>query len=275
MKKRIGLLGCGSMGKYVIDAFEAGKVPNAEIVVVCVRTMQSKGVDRVKEAGITLVTDPAELLNYNLDLVAECASQEAVIANGEKLLRAGISFIPMSLGALVDAELLEAFKKAAEESGSMFIVPSGGIGALDALQGAMMAGEGLTSVHMTTRKPPRAWKKIPYVEAMNLDLDNLKEPALIYDGPSRDCVRELPQNINIAAALSLATLGFDRTRITIYADPGVIYNTHTIETEGPTGKITVTFANEPVPENPKTAFQACASLVATIKRFSESYRVGT
>ena len=36
MKKiRVGMLGCGSMGKYVIDAFEAGKVPNAEIAVVC------------------------------------------------------------------------------------------------------------------------------------------------------------------------------------------------------------------------------------------------
>ena len=134
---------------------------------------------------------------------------------------------------------------------------------------------GIESVHMTTRKPPRAWKKIPYVEKMNLDLDNMTEPVLIFDGPARDCVKELPQNINIAAALSLATLGFDKTHITIYADPNMIYNTHTIETKGQTGKITITFENEPVPENPKTAYQACASLVATIKRFSESFRVGT
>lgn len=274
MKKiRVGMLGCGSMGKYVIDAFEAGKVPNAEIAVVCVRTMQSKGVDRVHEAGIPLITDSAQLLDYDLDVVAECASQDSVIANGERLLRAGISFIPMSLGALVDAELLESFKKAAEESGSKLIVPSGGIGALDAFQGAMIPG--IESVHMTTRKPPRAWKKIPYVEKMNLDLDNMTEPVLIFDGPARDCVKELPQNINIAAALSLATLGFDKTHITIYADPNMIYNTHTIETKGQTGKITITFENEPVPENPKTAYQACASLVATIKRFSESFRVGT
>ena len=84
MKKiRVGMLGCGSMGKYVIDAFEAGKVPNAEIAVVCVRTMQSKGVDRVHEAGIPLITDPAQLLDYDLDVVAECASQDSVIANGE------------------------------------------------------------------------------------------------------------------------------------------------------------------------------------------------
>lgn len=68
--------------------------------------MQSKGVDRVHEAGIPLITDPAQLLDYDLDVVAECASQDSVIANGERLLRAGISFIPMSLGALVDAELL-------------------------------------------------------------------------------------------------------------------------------------------------------------------------
>jgi len=275
MKKvtRVAILGCGTIGSYVMDALISGKVPNAEAAVVCVRTPQSKGVEKAQKLGIPVITDPKRIPDYQVDVVAENASQQAVEEHGEFFLKAGISLIPMSLGALVDASLLERLIQAANQNGSSLIVPSGGIGGLDALQAAMVPG--LDSVQMITRKPPIAWKNIPYVEEMGWDLDHMTEPTLLFDGPARDCVKKFPQNINIAAALSLATLGFEKTKITIYADPSVVYNTHQIVTKGPTGKLSILFENEPVPTQPKTTYQACASVVAALKRCAASYRIGT
>lgn len=275
MKKttRVGLMGCGTIGGYVMDAILSGKVPGAEIAAVCVRSMQSKGVEQAQAAGIPVITDASQFPDYQVDVVAENASHQAVESYGEFLLRSGISLIPMSLGALVNPALLETLIDAASEGGSQLIIPSGGIGGLDALQAAMVPG--LESVQMISRKPPVAWKKIPYVEEMGLDLDHMTQPTLLFEGPARDCVKKFPQNINIAAALSLATLGFDRTKITIYADPTVVFNTHQIISRGPTGKLSILFENEPVPSNPKTTYQACTSVVATLKRFTSSYRIGT
>ena len=43
--------------------------------------------------------------------------------------------------------------------------------------------------------------------------------------------------MNIAAVLSLAGIGFDRTRLKVVADPALVYNTHYIDIRGRTGNI--------------------------------------
>ncbi|HIY08167.1 MAG TPA: aspartate dehydrogenase [Firmicutes bacterium] len=270
---RIGLLGCGTIGSFVLDALVEGKIPGAQAAVVCVRSEQSKGVSHARQLGIPVITDPTKFLDYHLDIVAENASHEAVIQYGEMLLKAGIHLIPMSLGALVDGDLLHRLIQTAQQAGSQLVIPSGGIGGLDAIQGAMVSG--IDQVTMITRKPPVAWKGIPYVQEMGWDLDHMEQPTLLFDGPARDCVRKFPQNINIAAALSLASLGFDRTMIQIYADPTVSLNTHQIVCRGPNGRMSFLFENTPVAANPKTTYQACTSVVATLRRLTQSYRIGT
>ncbi len=92
---------------------------------------------------------------------------------------------------------------------------------------------------MTTRKYSTTWKGIPAVDELGVDLENLREPLLLFEGPARECMKKYPQSINIGAALSIAGIGFDRTIIKIYADPTVEYNTHEIRWEGATGKVTV------------------------------------
>jgi len=135
--------------------------------------------------------------------------------------------------------------------------------------------ENVETITMTSRKPPVAWKGIPYVDRMNLDLDNMKTPTVLFEGPAEDCVKKFPQNINIAAALSLAGVGFAKTRICILADPTVLRNTHEIVSESDAGKFTIRLENVPDPENPKTTYMACYSVVAALKNLRTAYRVGT
>src|SRR5262249_6678093 len=149
----------------------------------------------------------------------------------------------------------------------------GGIGGLDGLKGACVAGVDQVTIAVT--KPPAAWKGIPYVEELEVDLGALREARVLYDGPARQGVPLFPANVNIAAVLSLAGIGFDRTRLKVVADPALVYNTHYIEIRGRSGNISVKLENVPAPENPKTAWLACYSALAALKAAKSPVRYGT
>jgi aspartate dehydrogenase len=272
-KIKVGLIGCGVIGGFVLDAFAAGKIGHAELVMICQRSERGEEKRKALSLGIKWVTKTEELWKEKLDVIVEAASHEALEDYGVKILKSGMDLIPVSIGALVDARLLERLIDAAAESGSRLHLPSGGIGGLDAIQGLVL--QGVEEISMTTRKPPQAWKGIPYVDQMGLDMDKINAPTLLYEGPARDCVKKFPQSINIAAALSLAGIGFEKTKIRILADPGITHNTHEIQFRGEAGRLTMKFENVPVPANPKTTYLACLSVLAALKNIRSPYRVGT
>jgi aspartate dehydrogenase len=152
-------------------------------------------------------------------------------------------------------------------------VPSGGIGGLDALKAACVAG--VDEVTIAVTKPPAAWKGIPYVERLGIDLDGLRAARVLFEGPARDGVPHFPANVNIAAVLSMAGIGFDRTRLKVVADPALKYNTHYINVRGKTGSFSIKLENVPAPDNPKTAWLACYSALAALKAAKSPVRYGT
>jgi aspartate dehydrogenase len=184
-----------------------------------------------------------------------------------------VNVIVLSAGALVDDALCRAAQAAAKESGALLYVPSGGIGGLDALKTACLAG--VDEVSIQVAKPPAAWKGIPYVEAGKVALDRLDAPLTLFEGPAREGVPHFPQNVNIAAVLSLAGIGWDRTRLKVVADPALTLNTHTIRVSGRSGRFTVVLENVPAPENPKTSWLACYSALAALREMESAWRFGT
>ena len=84
-----------------------------------------------------------------------------------------------------------------------------------------------------------------------------------------------PANVNIAAVLSLAGIGFDRTQLKVVADPALRFNTHFIRMKGRTGTIDLRFESVPSPDNPKTALLACYSALAAFRQFNSPIRYGT
>jgi aspartate dehydrogenase len=88
-------------------------------------------------------------------------------------------------------------------------------------------------------------------------------------------VPHFPANVNIAAALSLAGVGFDRTRLKVVADPALRFNTHFITIRGRTGSIELRFESVPSPDNPRTAMLACFSALAAFRQFGSPVRYGT
>src|ERR687896_755166 len=163
--------------------------------------------------------------------------------------------------------------RAAARSGALFYVPSGGIGGLDALKTACLAG--VDEVSIQVAKPPAAWQGIPYVERLGVDLQQLQTAKTLFEGPAREGVPHFPQNVNIAAVLAIAGIGMDRTRLKVVADPALTLNTHTIRVSGASGHMTIVLENVPAPQNPKTSWLACYSALAALGTIQSKVRYGT
>ena len=271
---RIAILGGGTIARLFLEHIRRGDLgAGIEVAAICGRSAASKGAELAREYGVPFAVGVEALAAAKPDVVVEAASHDAVRQHLVNLLSGGISVIVLSGGALVDDALRAAAEQAAESNNALLYVPSGGIGSLDALKAACIAGVDEASIQVA--KPPAAWKKIPYVDAMGIDLDSLTQARVLFDGTARECVPHFPQNVNIAAVLSMAGIGFDRTRLRVVADPALKLNTHTIRIRGASGAITIVLENVPSPENPKTAWLACYSALAALKLVNSKVRYGT
>ena len=270
---RIGIIGGGTIARLILEHIERGELRDARVCAILGRSAASRGRVLAQERGVLFTTALEKLAETRPDVVVEAASHEAVRSHAEPLLARGIALIVLSGGALCDDALRTRLETAARSSGALLYVPSGGIGGLDALKAACLAG--VDEVAIAVTKPPAAWKGIPYVEALGVDLGALNVPHVLFDGSARDGVPHFPANVNIAAVLSLAGIGFDRTRLKVVADPALKYNTHYIEVRGASGNISVRLENVPAPDNPKTAWLACYSALAALNAAKNPVRYGT
>jgi len=270
---RVGIIGGGSIARLLVEHIRRGALGRARVVAIAGRGERSRGKALANSVRIPFVTDLKGLLAKKPDVVVEAASHDAVYEYGESLLKRGVALILLSCGALCDDALRKRLERAAASSGALLAVPSGGIGGLDALKAACAAG--VDEVAIAVTKPPAAWKGIAYVEKLGVNLDGLREPRVLFDGSARAGVPLFPANVNIAAVLSMAGIGFDKTRLKVVADPALKHNTHFIEVKGRTGNISIKLENVPSPDNPKTAWLACYSALAALKAVKSPVRYGT
>ncbi len=267
--KKIGIVGCGTIGRKVASELARGAVPGAALA-----GLSSRDLDRARQFASTLHPVPSVLplpdLVALVDLVVEAATGAALDGIARATLGAGKDLLALSCGALLDRDDLFAL---AQERGATIYVPSGAIAGLDGVASAAMGR--IDSVIMVTRKPPEGLRGAPGVVAAGIDLDSVTGPVLVYEGPAREACRLFPANVNVSAALSLAGVGHQRTIIRIYADPTVTRNTHEITVQGEFGRLHVKIENVPSPTNPRTGVLSALSALATLRRITSHVRVGT
>ena len=177
--------------------------------------------------------------------------------------------MPLSVGQLLENwDLVER----AKATGARILVPTGALLGLDAVRAA---AEGtIHSVNMITRKPPNGLDGAPYLVERGISLKGLKEPRKIFDGSAREGARGFPANVNVAAALSLAGIGPDKTRLEIWADPGIDRNTHRIEVDADTARFSMAIEGVPS-ENPRTGRIVPLSAIAALRGLVAELKVGT
>ncbi|SIQ23316.1 aspartate dehydrogenase [Pseudacidovorax sp. RU35E] len=259
MALKFALIGCGAIGTALLELVKAdGGLAAAAIVVPAGSEADARTVAaRVAHGAQVLSSVPTD----GIDLVVEAAGHAAIEQHVLPALKRGIPAIVASVGALSAPGLPEQLEAAAREGGTQVQLIAGAIGAIDALAAARAGG--LETVRYTGRKPPRAWKGTPAEEGR--DLDALAAEAVIFEGSARDAARLFPKNANVAATVSLAGLGLDRTTVRLIADPAVTENVHQVEAEGAFGRFELTMRNQPLAANPKTSALTVYSAVRALR----------
>jgi aspartate dehydrogenase len=250
---RVALIGHGAIGRR-LAAILAGHEDAVEVVAVLRRAVSS---ERGEPPQVGTV---AALLAARPDVVVECAGHEALRAHGATVLAAGTDLIVASVGALADPALEAALTAAARGAGAQVRVPSGALGGLDALAAARLAG--LDEVTCESVKAPAAWRGTA-AESL-VALDALDGPRAFLETDARDAARRFPQNANVAAAVAIAGVGFERTRVRLVADPAAAGNRHRIVARGAFGRIEVCVEGRVLADNPKSSVLAPHSLAHAV-----------
>ena len=248
-KNKLAIIGCGFIGRTVIKAIEDGKLDYKLVMVFDRKPCSLK---------VPTTNNFQDVLNSDADIIMESASQEAVFEYAPKILESKDLLI-LSVGALVDEKFRDKLEKIAKKNNRKIYLPSGAIGSLDALNSAGISW--LNEVTLTTIKNPRSF-----------NLSN-KKKKILFDGPAIEAIAKFPRNINVAATLSLAGIGFKKTRIKIISDPKVSRNIHHIHAKGDFGEFDFETKNLPSSINPKTSRLAALSAIACLKRISSIVRI--
>lgn len=248
---RIGLIGNGAIAGYVQGALKHRRHSVAAILVRQARVEENPNV------YVSSVHDFPD----DLDLVIDCAGHTALAAHGPAVLKQGIDLITVSLGVLADQGVFQSLESAARQGNAKLHLASGAIGALDCLQAARVGQ--LEQVTYVGRKPPAGWLGSPAEQA--IDLASLTSGAVThFQGTAREAALAYPKNANVAAAVALAGVGFDKTIVRLIADADVSANIHEVEAKGDFGSFTFQISGQSLPGNPRSSALAAMSVISKL-----------
>jgi aspartate dehydrogenase len=257
---RVGLIGLGAIGRSIVDLWGALPPGTFSLAAVCVRPTQRQAA-RLAMPSDTLVCDNiSELLAICPHYVIEAAGQSAIASHGDRILRAGSSLYVLSVGSLAHDTLRKSLQDAAHAGKSHVLIPAGALAGFDGL--LTMDCDNLHSVKYTSTKPCNAWHGTLASETH--ELDRLTERTVIFRGNASDAARSFPKNANLAAAVALAGIGFERTQIELVADPNVKGNIGMLEAMSQSSTMTLTVSSSPS-SNPKTSANVGASVIAALR----------
>jgi aspartate dehydrogenase len=265
---RAGIIGFGTLGKKVTELIESQQAGDVELKTILVRN-QPDHFDSTQHT-FSVTTDENDFFSQELDIIIEAAGHQALQLYGEKVLSSGSNLIILSVGALADSDYFEKLKTAAKESNKQIFIPSAAIAGLDRIAAGVL-GE-IDEITLITRKPTRSWYGTIAEEKVNLE--TISEPYCIFDGNARKASKLFPESVNVSAALSLAGIGFEKTKVQVYVDPTIESNTHTIKARGFFGEIEISVQNIPFKQNPKSSPIVAMSVAKVLKNLTSSLVIG-
>lgn len=267
---RLVFLGFGTIGRIIYSEIKRKALADLQVTGTLDPALSGEAIRELEGKGLTVFHRLEEIVQNGPDLVVEAASQQAAKECVPVLLAQGIDVLSMSVGAYLDLEIMEKIR--AGGKGRLFF-SSGALPGVDVLKAA--AVREIKSAELTTRKHPRALIGAPGLAGLKVDIKTITEALTVFSGSASEAVKLFPANVNIAATLSLAGIGPERTKVTIIADPSVQTNIHSIHLSGDFGIFNATIECLPS-SNPKTSLIAALSAVALLESMvGPLLRIGT
>ena len=253
----LGIIGCGAIGTDV--AVAADEMEEIDKVYIY-------DIDKEKELTLSKIIKKSKIKSVkdfieDVDIVFEAASQKAVEEYSEFILESGKNLIIMSIGCFYDEEFKKKLEDIAKKNNCKIYIPSGAVCGIDGILSASI--DTIDEVTLVTTKPPQSLNK------------KYNKRTVVFKGNASEAVKKFPLNINVAASLSLAGVGFDNTKVEIVADPVATRNSHKILAHGKFGRLRAEVENMPNPSNPKSSYMASLSAVATLKKIVNPIQIGS
>lgn len=252
---KIGVLGCGTIANIIVNSINEDKG-------ISIKYFYDNDIEKAE--NLASLNEGIAVLNIedmlkNVDLVLETASPASVKDFAMKILKSGKSIIIMSIGALMDEKFRNNLEIIAKENNAKIFAPSGAIIGLDGIKAASVGK--IQNITLTTRKPPKALGK------------KSNKEEILFEGKASEAVKLFPVNINVAAAISIASnMDID---VKIIMDPKVDKNVHEIYVKGDFGESKTVTENLPCDNNPKTSMLAAFSAIKLLNSLNENFIMGT
>ncbi len=266
---QVGLIGCGTIGRALAEFLLREFPRQARLAYVCEHRAEKVQALSRKFKIKPRLTHLHELIRRS-DFVIEAASARVAGEAAALTLRRHKQILVMSAGGLIGNR---AWMKALARTQGRLWVPSGAVAGLDGLLAARESG--LKRVRLITRKPPQALESAGYFLKHRFPKLRGNQEVRVYAGPALRAVADFPQNVNVAAVLSLAGLGPRKTRVEIWTSKRYKENTHEILIESKSGEIRILLKNVPSTMNPKTSALAFYSAMALMRRIFSNFQIGT
>jgi len=264
----VGIIGYGTIGRVVARALDAG-IDGMRLAAV------ATGRRDKAAAAMAELSQPVEIMSIAAvaeccDIVVDCAPKAVFRDIAETALGRGRILVTVSgAGILANPDIEDL----ARTNGGRVILATGALLGLDAVRAA---AEGqINEVRMITRKPPNALKDAPHIIDNDINLDGLNGAVKVFEGSAREGAMAFPANVNVAAALGLAGVGADATRLEVWADPHLQRNTHAIEVDADSARFTLNIENVQSPENPGTGKITALSVIACLRGMTAPMKIGS
>ena len=219
--KHIGIIGFGQ-----ISASLYKQIQDSDDLNIHIDFIYDSNPEKQKSIPSALAIQSIDALaNFKTDLVVEAAHPQAVRQFAATVLKQTDLMI-MSVSALADSALEAVLRKTCRENGTRIYIPHGATLGLDGLKDGLSIWE---TVSITMKKNP---KNLNFDAVPDMKAEDICTETVLYDGPTRGVLPLYPKNVNSHATLALSTLGLDRTRSILIADPSLDVSVIEIDASG-------------------------------------------
>lgn len=232
--RRIGLIGLGYIGAYVYRRLSEMTDGRMEVAFVYNRSPAR----RAAMPPALVLEDLAHFDDYGADLIVEMAHPAITHAYGAAFLNRA-DYMITSVSALVDRALQLQLEAAANNNGHRLFIPHGALVGADCL---FEQRDQWADVTITFRKHP---DNIDF-SVSGYDPTSISAETIVFDGPVRQIGALYPRNVNTMVTCALASVGLDRCRALLIADPSLDQAIAEVEAISKDGAIVRTFKQQPV-----------------------------
>lgn len=239
---RIGIVGYGSLGRYLSDFIvsDEGKAAGLELAFVWNRSPEKVRESSREEVRSALLENLQDFASRGpVDIIVEVAHPSITGLHAASFLDGGSDYFCGSPTCFADQEVESAVRSAVSRTGRSLYLPAGALWGSSDIQ-KMSARGSLKGLTITMKKAPHHLKLLGGLRNKLDDLiaKNVSGEHVLYEGPVRALCPLAPNNVNTMACAAMAAgpeLGFDGTQARLVVDKDLTAHIVQVDVEGPNG----------------------------------------